>query len=62
MFGISLFELLLIVFIILIVFGPEKLPELAKTLGKLTGTVRKSTDAVKREFYNSSNVIRLSPC
>ena len=35
----------------LVVFGPEKLPELARTLGQLTAQFRKSSDSIKREFY-----------
>ncbi|RIL10232.1 MAG: hypothetical protein DCC75_04795 [Proteobacteria bacterium] len=53
MFGISLLELLIIGIVILIVFGPEKLPEMARTLGKMMGELRKSSDALRREFYNS---------
>jgi len=51
MFGISLPELLVIGIVCLVVFGPEKLPELARTLGQLTSQFRKSSDSIKREFY-----------
>ena len=53
MFGISLPELLVIFTVVLLVFGPDKLPELAKNLGKLLGQLRKQTDGVRREFYNA---------
>jgi TatA/E family protein of Tat protein translocase len=53
MFGLSFFEVFFIMVIALLVFGPEKLPEIAKSLGKLTGEVKKNTDALRREFYNS---------
>ena len=53
MFGVSLPELLLIFFIILIIFGPEKLPSVARTLGKLTGQLKRQSDSLRREFYKS---------
>ncbi len=53
MFGVSFFELIVIFGVALIVFGPEKLPEIARTLGKVTGELSKHTNALRREFYNS---------
>jgi Tat protein translocase TatB subunit len=53
MFGISFLELTVIGVIALIVFGPEKLPEMARTLGRITGELKKNADGIKREFYNS---------
>jgi len=53
MFGLSFFELLAIFTIALLVFGPEKLPEIAKLLGKFSGELKKTSDSVRREFYNS---------
>lgn len=41
-FGIGLGEVLLILAVILLVVGPQKLPEMAKTLGKGLRTVRKA--------------------
>lgn len=53
MFGISLPELLVIMALVLIVFGPEKLPDIARKLGKTMADLRRSSDSVRREFYNS---------
>jgi len=53
LFGIGFPELTLIMVVALIVFGPEKLPEVAKTIGNLVGQLRKSSDSVRREFYNN---------
>jgi sec-independent protein translocase protein TatA/sec-independent protein translocase protein TatB len=53
MFGLSFFELLAIFAVALLVFGPEKLPEIAKVLGKLSGELKRTSDSVRREFYNA---------
>jgi TatA/E family protein of Tat protein translocase len=50
MFGIGMPELLLILGLALIVLGPKKLPELAKTLGKGLAEFRRATDDLKDEF------------
>lgn len=43
-------ELILIVMVALIVFGPRKLPELARTLGKAMNEFRRSTDDFKKTW------------
>jgi TatA/E family protein of Tat protein translocase len=50
MFNIGLPELLIIAAIALIVFGPNKLPELAKSLGKAMREFKKATEEVKESF------------
>ena len=40
-------ELLLIFVVVLIVFGPRKIPEIGRTLGKALGEFRKATDDLK---------------
>ena len=41
-------DLLVIVVIALIVFGPKKLPELARSIGKAMGELKKTTEEVKK--------------
>ena len=48
MFGsLGVSELLLIFAVILIVFGPRRIPEIGRTLGKALGEFRKATDDLK---------------
>ena len=49
MFGsLGVPELLLIFVVILIVFGPRRIPEIGRTLGKAMGEFRKATDDLKQ--------------
>jgi Tat protein translocase TatB subunit len=53
MFGVSFTELVMVFIVALLLFGPEQLPQMARQLGKLMAELRKGSDAVRREFYNS---------
>jgi Tat protein translocase TatB subunit len=46
MFGIGMQELIIIAIIALIVVGPKKLPDLAKTLGKGFSEFKKATEGI----------------
>lgn len=48
MFGIGSTELLVILVVALIVIGPAKLPEIARSLGKALGEFRRVSTDVKR--------------
>ncbi len=50
MFNIGLPELLIIAAIALIVFGPNKLPELARAFGRAMREFKKATEEVKETF------------
>ncbi len=50
MFGIGTSELLIILFIILLVFGSKKLPELAQGLGKGIREFKKATSEIQDEL------------
>lgn len=50
MFGIGMPEMILIMAIALIVIGPKKLPDLAKSLGKAFREFKKATSDLKESF------------
>ena len=43
-------EILLILAIALILFGPEDLPDIARTIGKIVFEIRKATNELTQEF------------
>lgn len=47
MFDIGFQELVVIFLVALVVFGPEKLPEVGRTLGKWTGEIKKAIAVAK---------------
>ncbi len=50
MFGFSFGEVLVISVVALIALGPERIPQVARTLGRILAELRRATDEVKREF------------
>ena len=50
MFGIGMPEMILILAIALIVIGPHKLPELAKSMGRAINEFRKATNDLKESM------------
>lgn len=60
MFGVGIPELLVIMVIALIVIGPEKLPDIAKTLGKVFYEFKNVVDGVKTSMEEEQNNIKES--
>jgi Tat protein translocase TatB subunit len=69
MFDIGFQELIIIFVVALLVFGPEKLPEIAKTLGKWVVEIRRGIniaksqmeEEMKEEFKMPEDVIQSLP-
>ena len=57
MFGSFGFPELMLIFVVaLLVFGPRKLPEIGRTLGKALGEFRKATDDLKNTIEREVQV------
>lgn len=50
MFGMGIQELLLVFIVAMIVLGPKKLPELAKTLGRAAREFKKASNDLKQSI------------
>jgi TatA/E family protein of Tat protein translocase len=49
-FNISGGEIFIILLIVFIVFGPAKIPEVARSLGRMMNEVKKASSDISREF------------
>lgn len=62
MFSIFLFisgqEIFIILLIVLLLFGANKIPEIAKGLGKGMREFKKATDDIKREMNDHTNDLK----
>jgi Tat protein translocase TatB subunit len=61
MFGLGMPEIFLILAIALIVIGPKKLPDLAKTLGRAMGEFKRSAQDFKRSIDIETTLKDMDP-
>jgi Tat protein translocase TatB subunit len=57
MFGIGTGELLLVMLIALIVLGPDRMPKLARDLGRALADFRRTSDELRNEFLNADKYL-----
>lgn len=60
MLGFGFGELIFIIFIALMLFGSDKVPEIARTLGKIMAQLKNATNEIKAEIQKSAEVKELN--
>jgi sec-independent protein translocase protein TatB len=62
MFGLGFGEIVIVAILALVLLGPDRLPEAAKTLGKTLRDLKKATDGLKGQFeaemYSVEKVVK----
>ena len=61
MFGIGMTELMVILVIALLVLGPKRLPEMARSLGRGLAEFRRASNDLRREFLEVADETRVDP-
>jgi len=56
MFGIGGGEMILIIFVALMLFGSDKIPDIARTLGKGMQQLKNATNEIKTEIHKSADL------
>lgn len=57
-FDISGGELLIILVVVFLVFGPEKMPEMARKAGRLMNQMKKASNDLTNEFKKETSVLQ----
>jgi TatA/E family protein of Tat protein translocase len=58
MFDLGIQELIVIFVVALLVFGPKRLPEIARSMGKGLGELKKALDGVKTQINSELHEVR----
>ena len=58
MFGIGGGEIVFILIVVLMLFGSDKIPEIARTLGKLMAQLKNATNDIKSEIQKGVDNIK----
>lgn len=53
MFGVGPSELVMVFLLVLLLFGPSKLPQMARDIGRFVGEARRSIDEFKEELTSA---------
>ena len=65
MFGISGFELFLIAAFALLIFGPDKLPQMGRTVGRFMADFKRMQttmeDQIRAELYRTEKAVSAKP-
>ena len=61
MFGVGPEELMLILIVALLVLGPERLPRIARDVGRVVGELRRTSDEFREEFLNADKYLEKQP-
>jgi len=56
-FNISGGEIFIIMLVVFVVFGPSKIPEVARSLGRMMNEVKKASSDISREFRKEASAI-----
>jgi len=59
-FGLGLPELVVILVIALIIFGPKKLPEMGRAVGKAMSEFKKTSEGIERQIRDEADSVKQS--
>lgn len=57
-FDISGGEIFLVLIAVLVIFGPRRIPEMARRVGKVVGEVKRTTNSLKEEIMADAEDVR----